>query len=634
VELRILGPLEVVADGAPIMPGPTKQRALLGVLLLHANEVVSSERLVDELWGARPPPTAPKLIQVYVSQLRKTLVAAGADDVLRTRAPGYVAVLEAEQLDAARFTGLLAEARAHAQDGAPERAIAIYAAALALWRGPVLSDLTFESQARVDAERLAELRLAAIGERIDCELACGRHAQLIGELESLTAQHSLHERFWAQLMLALYRSGRQSDALHAYQQARRTLVDQVGLEPGPQLQRLEKAMLAHDSSLDATKRPRHAGVAPKAATTAPTRAARRRLDRRRLAIASFVLTLAAAAAAATAILSRDAGFSPLAAIEPDSIGIVDPGANALVADIPLHTKPAALAYGAGRLWVATERDRTLLKIDPHTKRVTRTIGLGATPTALAIGGRNVWVLCGSARKLFQFNGHTGQLVRRIAIGGMTRVGPYKGQPLPPMESTVPNAFVLAAGAGAAWIGYGGGVVLRVDARTGAVEQIPAGSARGVAFGAGAGWSVSSFSRSFSGVGVHDVADGIWRIMPTTRAVTEILRAPDMIFGGLGDGLVAGADALWMINAVFRTVLKIDPASSRVTGVIHLQGKRRPVAVAVGPDGVWVGNTDATISRIEPHRAAVVRTIPLGRYPRIAWPVGVATGGGVVWVAVH
>jgi DNA-binding beta-propeller fold protein YncE len=141
---------------------------------------------------------------------------------------------------------------------------------------------------------------------------------------------------------------------------------------------------------------------------------------------ALVVAIAVTATAATVIFTRNPGSAPLVAIEPDSIGIVDPGENALVAHIPLHTKPAAIAYGAGALWVATERDETLLKIDPDTRRIERTIGLGAAPTALVIGGRNVWVLSGSAQTLFQFNGHTGQLVRRVAIGGMTEVGPYRG----------------------------------------------------------------------------------------------------------------------------------------------------------------------------------------------------------------
>jgi len=638
VDFRILGPLEVAADGAVISLGPAKERALLGILLLRTNEVVSSDQLVEELWGDRPPPTAAKLVQLYVSHVRKALAQANGDVVLRTQAPGYALVLESEQLDATRFTALLARARALVESGQPGAATAAYAEALALWRGPVLADLTLEGDARVEAARLGEVRLAAFGERSDCELACGRHAQVIPELESLTARHPLHERFWAQLMLALYRSGRQSDALRAYQQARRALIDQVGLEPGAELQRLERAILTHDAALESGEPGVHVSLKPRTTLSAPQPAvaAQRRVDRHLLVGASVALAvvIAVAVAVVTVVLTRSTAPTVLAAIEPDSIGVVDPTKNALVADIPLHTKPAAIAYGAGGVWVATEHDATLLEIDPDTHGVTWTIGLGGgAPIALAIGGRNVWVLSGT-KTLFQFNGDTGQLVRKVAIGGRIRAGPFTGQPSPYLESTVPNPFVLAAGAGAAWIGYGGGVVSRVDAQTGAVEQIAAGSARGVAFGAGAVWSVSSFSRSVSGVGVRDLPDGIWRIAPSTRAVTPVISAPEVIVGGLGDGLAAGAGALWMINAVYRTVLKIDPEIFRVTAVIHLQRRHRPTAVTIGAGGVWTANNDATVSRIEPDTAAVVRTIPLGRFPRIASPVGIVAGDGVVWVAVH
>jgi DNA-binding SARP family transcriptional activator len=164
VEFRILGPLEVAVEGTPVVLGPAKQRALLGILLLHANEVVPRERLVDELWGERPPPTATKIVQVYVSQLRRALDAHGGGDVLRTRAPGYVAAVEDEQLDARRFATLVAQARKHAEAEGMDQAAEAYADALALWRGPVLADLVLESHARINAERLAELRLEGLAE--------------------------------------------------------------------------------------------------------------------------------------------------------------------------------------------------------------------------------------------------------------------------------------------------------------------------------------------------------------------------------------------------------------------------------------------------------------------------------------
>jgi DNA-binding SARP family transcriptional activator len=203
VEYRILGPLEIQANGELIRLGPAKERALLGILLLHANDVVAGDRLVEELWGERPPESAGKLVHVYVSRLRKTLEQAGAKPVVETRAPGYVATVGDNEIDAARFERLVADAHSSAAAGDFEAALTTYEAALGLWRGRVLADVTFESLARNEADRLEESRVTALAERADCMLELGRHEELVGELEALVAEHPLRERFRAQLMLAL-----------------------------------------------------------------------------------------------------------------------------------------------------------------------------------------------------------------------------------------------------------------------------------------------------------------------------------------------------------------------------------------------------------------------------------------------
>jgi predicted ATPase/DNA-binding SARP family transcriptional activator len=243
MEFWILGPLEV-RDGGRVLPlGGGKQRCLLGVLLLHPNEAVSSERLVDELWGAQPPGRAAKLVQGYVSGLRKVLGA----DRLATQPPGYLVRLEAGELDLSEFERLTADARAE-QD--PVRAAERWRAALSLWRGPALADLRFEGFASREAERLNELRLSALLERIEADLALGRHAELVGELEALVAEHPLQERLRGRLMLALYRSGRQAEALEVYRATRSLLAEELGLEPSQELQRVERLVLTQDPELD------------------------------------------------------------------------------------------------------------------------------------------------------------------------------------------------------------------------------------------------------------------------------------------------------------------------------------------------------------------------------------------------
>jgi DNA-binding SARP family transcriptional activator len=245
MEFRILGPLEAW-DGARALPlGGTKQRGVLVLLLLNANRVVSAERLIDQLWGERPPETAASGLQVYVSRLRKLLPPG----TLVTQPPGYVLRVASDALDADRFEGLLAAARAARSRRELRRAAALLEEALSLWRGSALAEFAYEPFAQAEIARLEELRLVALEERIEARLALGRHADLVGELEALIAEHPLRERLRAHLILALYRSGRQAEALEAYQAARTALVEELGIEPGQELRELEKAILTQDASL-------------------------------------------------------------------------------------------------------------------------------------------------------------------------------------------------------------------------------------------------------------------------------------------------------------------------------------------------------------------------------------------------
>src|SRR4051794_6225377 len=232
MEFRLLGPLEIVDRGRPIVVGAAKLRALLAILLLDANEVVSSGRLIDELWGERPPTTARKLIHGYVSQLRALLERSpGQEQLLVTRAPGYALCVDPERLDLTRFDRLVSAARA-ASAADPAAAADMLHEALSLWRGPPLAEFADEPFARVAIGRLEERRMAALEERIAADLRLGRHAELVGELEGAVAAEPLRERLRAELMLALYRSGRQAEALGVYRDVRALLVDELGIEPG------------------------------------------------------------------------------------------------------------------------------------------------------------------------------------------------------------------------------------------------------------------------------------------------------------------------------------------------------------------------------------------------------------------
>jgi DNA-binding SARP family transcriptional activator len=246
MEFRILGPLEVWDEGHQIPVPGERQRTLLAFLLVHANELLSVDRLIDELWEERPPGSGAKALRVRVSQLRKVLPGG----VLETRPPGYLLRIGSEQLDLHRFERLAEDGKHALEAGDPAGAAASLQQALALWRGPPLADVPYPRFAQAAGARLEELRLGALELRVEADLLLGRHAEVVAELEQLVDLHPLRERPRGQLMLALYRSGRQAEALASYRVARRILVDELGMDPSPALQELERQILRQDASLD------------------------------------------------------------------------------------------------------------------------------------------------------------------------------------------------------------------------------------------------------------------------------------------------------------------------------------------------------------------------------------------------
>src|SRR5262245_43623137 len=252
MEFGVLGPLAVWQDGRELPLGAPQQRAVLAVLLIHAGEVVPTSRLVDALWGERPPERSVKTVQVYVSQLRKVL----GEGIIETRPAGYIVRIEPRALDSKRFEVLLERGRTMLVSGVANEAAAALHQALSLWRGPALADFEHTAFARGEIGRLEELRLVALTLRLEADLELGRQAELVPELEALIREHPMREKLRELLILALYRAGRQADALAAYHDARTTLADELGLDPGQSLRRLERAILLQDPSLElATRAP-------------------------------------------------------------------------------------------------------------------------------------------------------------------------------------------------------------------------------------------------------------------------------------------------------------------------------------------------------------------------------------------
>ena len=346
MEFRLLGTLEVADGDRTLALGGVRQRAFLTLLLLHRNEVVTQDRIVEELWAGQPPRTAAQVIRVYVSQLRKVLEPDRGSEppqVLLTHGAGYLLRTQPDQVDVDRFDALRTQGRRLLDEGDPAEAARVLGKALALWRGPALGDVAYESFAQPHIAHLEELRLATLEDRFAAELASGHDAELVADLERLVEANPLRERIRGQLMLALYRSGRQADALAVYADGRRHLVDELGLEPGAELRRLEAAILRQEPEL----------ARPLQAPAAPARPPARRRRRLVLLIAG-VAGLGAAAVAVVVFVdpgsSRDTRVTVVMPgrpqLNPDPVdgGVLD-GANAAQHD--LGAKVEILYTGSG-----------------------------------------------------------------------------------------------------------------------------------------------------------------------------------------------------------------------------------------------------------------------------------------------
>lgn len=570
MDFRILGPLEVTGDDGPLsLPGGHGQRALLLYLLLHANEVVPTERLIDGLWPAEPPATAQKMVQVYVSQLRKSL-----GDRLVTRSPGYVLELRDGEVDAARAEALGREARGVA----PDDALPLLEDALGSWRGEALLDVRYDDFAQPEIARLDELRLALIELRIDTELALGRDGELVPELERLVAEHPLRERFRAQLMTALYRAGRQGDALAAFQDARRVLLDELGLEPGDELRRLQRAILEHDSSL----------AAPEPLIERAVR------HRRLIALVGALLLTGAVAAAAIELTGRHAAPIPLRA---NSIAAIDPATRAVVAVIPVGERPTALIFAFGSLWVANGDDGTVMRVDPRGG-VLATIGIGGDVADLASGYGSVWVADGNAGTLTRIDPAQNAVQRTISFG---RIDPLFPKPV----------FNVAIGTGGVWITRDTEII-RIDPSTNSVsERIPTPSAAtGLAAGGGRVWVTTANER------ILRFDDGVAR--PTAMIETS--------GGDIAPFLADGN--LWVLADGY-ALSAIDPGSARV--YLSAPSGHRPVAAIAERGVIWVANAlDHNVVRFD---ARSVR--PIDRPIRLQYrPTALAAVDGRIWVALE
>ena len=476
LEFRILGPLEVLAEGRRIELGGARQRSVLAILLLHRGETVSMDRIADLMWGERLPATAVKTVQVYVSHLRRAL----ADVVIVSSRGGYALAIEPEQVDSVRFERLAGEGRAALADGDPVRAAELLRSALALWCGPALGDLAYQRFAQDEAARLEELRLTSTEARIEADLHLGRHVELVAELERLVAEHPLREHLRAQHVLALYRAGRQADALQSFRDARRRLVDELGLEPGRELRELERAILSQDPALDQPPR-----------RSRPPPGARRRGFALLAAGAGLAVALAAVVVAITA-----SGSSAVVVL-PDSVAVIDPAGNRVVASVSVGAGPEAVAADARCIWVANVADGTVSQIDIADRRVQAAIVTDDSVAGLAAGAGSAWIADGSR----------GRAVRLDAgVGAVTEVVRF-----PPASTGIRSGTpsVAALGRNSLWVANAAlAAVFELDTAGRRVRaRVDVGNnPTGIAIGEGAVWVADSTDNTVSRIALAGAGD--------------------------------------------------------------------------------------------------------------------------------
>ena len=596
----VLGPLEVRLDDAEVRVGGPRQRALLGLLLCHANRVMSRDQLIEELFGDQPPAAADRMLRVQVSRLRKALGDGNGNGESRllARPPGYLLRVEDGELDLHAFEQQVAAGRQALEDGDPARAAGLLREAEALWRGRPLADLEFESIARLEVRRLETLRLQVVEDRIDAELAAGRHAPVCPELEQLVAEHPMRERLRGQLMIALYRCGRQADALETYRAGRSLLVEELAVEPGPQLRKLQLAVLEQDRALELplpAVRPdsTEPASAPAVEAVPEPRAGTSSRPRRRGRTRRIALALGTAAALATVALvplSRH-GTVP-ASLNANLLALVSTRDGTVQATVPLRAPPADVAAGSGSLWVAEPDAGLVDRVDPSRHTVAVTIPVGTKPSSVVAAGGQVWVLDRDDRTLARIDPRTDTVAQTIALAGQ------------------PSDVLLSAGA--LWVASrDDGKVLRIDPESGSTKGVisTGGSPSGLAAADGAVWVATDSSGSVS------------RIDARTGTVTSTIRV-----GDAPAVVAAGASGLWVLDPLDATVARVDPRRDAVTATIALGG--RPAALAESGSSVWIADqSDGTLLRLAPGHDAVTRFGLGGQLSALA-----AARGGL-WAAV-
>jgi YVTN family beta-propeller protein len=537
-----------------------------------------------------------------VSQLRKALepdrAARTPGEVLVTRAPGYVLRVGPRALDAKEFERLVLGGREALAEGDAGRASETLRTALTLWRGQALTGIEEVPSVHAEASRLEELRAEAFEDRIDADLALGRDRTLVPELEALVEREPLRERHRGQLMLALYRSGRQAEALELYKETRRTFVERLGIEPTPRLRELEQAMLAQDPELDV-------GL--------PRFRPPERLRRRPRTVVLVATVAAAFAIAGTLALLLTRGNQAAALAAPGTVAVVDAKTLRVVDSLDVGSEPVAIVYGHDSIWVANSEDDTVSRINPETREVEATIGV-PSPVDLAVGAHAIWVAGGIDGTVSRIDPESNDVVATLDLRGRDPVVPR----------TVNG---IAAGAGGVWAAVAGKELVRIDpARNRVVRSIDVGAAPlAVASEPGAVWAVTGAGR-------------LLRIEPSTGAVTS-----ELSVGSPGtfptdvetadDGVLVLVADIWVVDRESTQLERTLDVGGFTTGVVDASGPGLwAVAVTYNPrpnESSAKSPEGALIRFFDPALAKPPRRIQL----ESARPTAVAVAPGAVWIAI-
>lgn len=564
----LLGPFAVEDERGPVRVTPGQERTLLALLLVNRGGPLANNRIVDELWGETPPENAAKSVQVYVSRLRKAL----GPDRIETTPAGYRIRLDPGELDVERFDELV-----HA--GKNEEA-------LALWRGEPLADFRYASFAQGEARRLEEVHGELVADRIDERLNAGETP--IAELEGLIAREPLWERPRGQLMRALYLSGRQAEALELYRQTRALLSEELGIDPGPELQRLERAILVQDPQLGVARRP-----------------ARSTLRRQRPALLIAIgLLLVAAAAATVLVVAIRTGSARSLPYVPNSAVRVDDASGRVDATVPVTGAPGAVTVTPERVWVGSLTG-SVSALDASSLRAQGGVTLGGAPQQLVPSGGNIWAVAGRVISAIDPSYDTVRKQRRIVLPA----------------ASAGQIRVAAAPGGGLWVVDGSRMLRRYD---------------------GAGHAVSAVATKLPLSDVASLGTDVWALSSDKAALLELSAATGRSLGEvplelrpgyaapLPFAVAAGDGSVWVLTGSPPSVIRVDPRVGEVMDTIPLGIGSDPLALAVDRDGVWVADSgDGTIGRIDPSTHTLRRFVVGGA------PVDVVAGGGShVWATVQ